>query len=191
MLLGWPLILLPIHIVLMELVIDPACSTVFEAEPEEANTMTRPPRTAAESVFNGPTVLWSFIQGAGVLATSLAVFAISRHLTQGDDIARTMAFTTLMVGNVALILTNLSWTRSLLATVQLPNRPLWWVLSGVFLLVGAMLYVPLLSNLLRFSRLSVPWVGVCIVAGLVSVLWFEGVKWWRTHRNNHVHTASA
>jgi Ca2+-transporting ATPase len=183
-LLGWPLILLPIHIVLMELVIDPACSTVFEAEEEEANTMTRPPRSADESVFNGPTVMWSFIQGACVLATSLAVFAISRQLTQQDDVARTMAFTTLMVGNVALILTNLSWTRSLLATIQLPNSPLWWVVSGVFLLVGAMLYVPLLSDLLRFSRLSVPWVGVCIVAGLVSVLWFEGVKWWRIQRNS-------
>jgi len=181
-LLGWPLILMPIHIVLMELVIDPACSTVFEAEPEEANTMTRPPRAAAESVFNGPTVVWSLVQGGCLLLASLMMFVISRLLTHDDTVARTMAFTTLLVGNVALILTNLSWTRSLPSTLRLPNPPLWWVLGGVALFIGSMLYIPFLQILLRFSHLTTPMLALAVVIGLIGVLWFEVVKWIRGMR---------
>jgi len=181
-LLGWPLILLPIHIVLMELIIDPSCSTVFEAEQEEANVMARPPRSAQESLFNGPTVWWSLIQGVCALAVSLLVFAVGRLVTQHGDAARTMAFTTLMVANLALIITNVSWTRSLFATLRSSNRPMWWVIGGVVLFVGVMLYVPFFSKLLSLMRMSTGEILVCILAGLVSVLWFEVVKWSRKSR---------
>ena len=66
-LLGWPLILLPVHIVFLELIIDPACSIVFESEPEEPDVMQRPPRRAAEPLFDRRTVVLSFLQGLGVL----------------------------------------------------------------------------------------------------------------------------
>src|SRR5262249_43555159 len=44
LLLGWPLILAPVHIAFLEMAIDPMCSIVFEAEPEEGDVMARPPR---------------------------------------------------------------------------------------------------------------------------------------------------
>jgi len=185
-LLGWPLILLPIHIVLLELVIDPSCSTVFEAEKEETNIMIRPPRTAQESLFNGPTVWWSLIQGGCALVMSLVVFAIGRLVTQHGDEARAMAFTTLMVANLALIATNVAWTRSLLTTLHSSNRPMWWVIGGVCLFIGVMLYATFFSKLLSFMRVSAGELLACIMAGLFSVLWFEIVKGLRRRKTVQV-----
>src|SRR6185369_16847838 len=74
---GWPLILLPVHIVFLELIIDPACSVVFEAEPEEPDTMQRPPRDPKEPLFTGRALGLSLLQGASVLLIVLAVFCIA------------------------------------------------------------------------------------------------------------------
>ena len=82
---GWPPILSPLHIVLMELLIDPACSTVFEAEPEEAGTMKRPPRLPQESVFDRRTVGLSLVQGVSVLLCSLTLFVVARNLGLSAD----------------------------------------------------------------------------------------------------------
>src|SRR3974390_1582273 len=74
-LLGWPLILLPVHIVFLELIIDPACSIVFESEPEEPAAMQRPPRRAAEPLFDRRTVVLSLLQGLGVLLVTFGVLS--------------------------------------------------------------------------------------------------------------------
>ena len=172
----WPLILLPIHIVFMELIIDPACSTVFEAEPEEANVMKRPPRDPKESIFDRKTVLISLVQGLGILLVSLGVFVAGRYLGLDADESRTIAFTTLIVANLALILTNVSWSRSIIGTLRSPNQAMWWVVGGAFTFLGLVLYVPFLSRLFRFEMLSMLDVTLCLGAGLVSVIWFEALK---------------
>jgi Ca2+-transporting ATPase len=74
-LLGWPLILLPVHIVFLELIIDPVCWIVFESEPEEPDVMQRPPRRAAEPLFDRRTVVLSLQQGLGVLLVTFGVLA--------------------------------------------------------------------------------------------------------------------
>ena len=177
--LGWPLLLLPIHIVVMELIIDPACSTVFEAEPEEANAMRRPPRAVTTAIFNRGIVVMSLLQGSVILVVSLAMFLGGRLLTGSDDDARTMAFTTVIIANLALILTNVSWTRSIFSIMRERNAAKWWVLGGAGLLLGAMLYVPAVNQLFKFSPLRPHEVALCLLAGFASVLWFEMVKWWK------------
>lgn len=172
----WPLILLPIHIVFMELIIDPACSTVFEAEPEEANVMKRPPRDPKESIFDRRTVLISLVQGLGVLLISLGVFVAGRYLGLGGQESRTMAFATLIVANLALILTNVSWSRSIITTLRSPNQAMWWVVGGAFAFLGLVLYVPFLSRLFRFEMLSMLDATLCLGAGLMSIIWFEALK---------------
>jgi len=185
---GWPLILVPIHIVLMELIIDPACSTVFEAEPEEADAMTRSPRAPRESIFDRRALGLSLLQGLSILIVSLGVFVACRRLDLTPE-AATMAFTTLVAANLALILTNVSWTRSLLGALRSPNQAMWWVIGGASVLVGLMLYVPFLSKLLRFSRLSVAELAVCLAAGLASVVWFEFWKLARRRRGSRLREA--
>ena len=178
--LGWPLLLLPIHIVLMELIIDPACSTVFEAEPEEKNVMRRPPRSPREPIFDHRTLLTSLLQGACILLLSLGVFVLARQGAMGEAVARTMAFVTLTVANLTLILTNVSWTRSLPATLRSPNRAMWWVVGGATVLMFGLLNIPVLEKLFQLAHLSLSQVALCLAAGIGSVIWFEAVKWARS-----------
>ncbi|MDQ5858164.1 MAG: cation-translocating P-type ATPase, partial [Acidobacteriota bacterium] len=130
MLFGWPLALFPVHIVFLELIIDPACSLVFEAEKEEADVMRRPPRNPEEPLFSRRAVGIALLQGAGVLAIVFAVFAIAFARGQGAEDARALAFTTLIVANLALILTNRSWSRTIIQSLRTKNSALAWVLGG-------------------------------------------------------------
>ena len=82
---NWPLVLLPVHIVFLELIIDPACSVVFEAEKEEANVMNRPPRRLEEPLFNRKTIIFSLLQGLSVLVIVAAVFVIAMLRGQGEQ----------------------------------------------------------------------------------------------------------
>ena len=173
---SWPLILLPIHIVFMELIIDPACSTAFEAEPGEANVMQRPPRDPRESIFDKKTVVMSMAQGLVVLLVSLGVFVGGRHAGLSAPEARAMSFATLIVANLSLILTNVSWSRSMIGTLRSPNKAMWWVVGGAFVFLAVVLYVPYLNDLFRFTKLSLLDAVVCFAAGMASVLWFEIYK---------------
>ncbi len=179
---GWPLLLAPPHVVFLELIIDPACSLVYEAEPEERDVMARPPRAPNAPLFSRRTVTLSVLQGAGVLLALLIVFGVVTARGQGELEARAMTFTTLIVANLALILTNRSWSRTILATLRAPNAVLWWVVSGALALLGLVLYVPWLRELFGFSVLHAPDLAVCLAAGLASIGWFEGLKLALGHR---------
>lgn len=175
-LLKWPLILLPVHIVFLELIIDPACSTVFEAEPEEADVMNRPPRSSKEQLFSRQMLTLSMLQGVSVLLIVLAVFSVAMYLGQGELEARALTFTTLIIANLGLILTNRSWSQTILSTLRSPNAALWWVLGGAAVFLGLVLYVPFLCNLFSFNYLHLIDISVCLFAGVVSVMWFESLK---------------
>jgi Ca2+-transporting ATPase len=179
---GWPLVLLPMHVVFLELIIDPACSVVFEAEAEEANIMKRPPRTLGDPLFDKSMIAFSLLQGAVVLLVVLAVYAISLYRGQGELDARTLCFTTLIVANLGLILTNRSWSRSILSTFRLPNAALCWVLGGAALFLGTVLYLPFLKELFRFDTLHATDLILCLSAGIISILWFEVFKIFRNKR---------
>lgn len=176
LLFGWPLVLFPLQIVFLELIIDPSCSVVFEAEPENPNVMKRPPRPRAEPMFSLPTILLSLLQGASVLVVVLTVFLIALYRGQGELDARALAFTTLVVANLSLIFVNRSQSRLILSTLFTPNRALWWIVGGVIIALGLVLYVPSLRELFGFSVLHPIDLLICLVAGIVSILWFDGLK---------------
>lgn len=183
----WPLVLLPVHIVFLELIIDPACSVVFEAEPEEAGIMRRPPRNLREPLFDARTVTYSLLQGTSVLCIVLAVFLTAMYRGQGEADARTLSFTTLIVANLGLILTNRSWSRVILSTLRTPNTALWWVLGGALFFLGIVLYVPFMQRLFHFQTLHAFDLLICLSAGIISVLWFEGLKLVHRHRTYPLH----
>jgi Ca2+-transporting ATPase len=175
-LLKWPLVLLPVHIAFLHLIIDPACSIVFEAEPEEATVMRRPPRNPNEPLFGKRTWSVSLFQGLGVLVIMLALYGFALYRGQPDSEARALAFTTLIIANIGLILINRSWAHSALATLRSPNAALWWVIGGAVVFLGLVLYVPVLRELFRFAELHWIDLGVCLLAGAGSILWFEAFK---------------
>jgi len=183
----WPLVLQPVHIVFLELIIDPACSIVFEAEPEEKDVMNRPPRKPQEPLFGRRTIVLSLLQGMMVLAIVLGVFSIAMYRGQGETEARALTFTTLIVANISLILTNRSWSRTILATLRSPNGALRWVLGGTLALFGLVLYVPFLREVFHFATLHPNDLLICLFAGVFSILWFEGLKILR-HRKKGNHS---
>jgi Ca2+-transporting ATPase len=180
-LLGWPALLYPMHLALLELIIDPACSLAFENEPAESDVMQRPPRDATAPLFGGATLWLALAQGLGVLAVVLGAFAWASPRIPEPE-ARAFAFATLVVGNLALILSNRSMSRSLWATLRTPNRTLWAVIVLAVALLLVALYLPWAFGVLRFAPLPAHELAAACGLGLLSVFWFEAIKWARRHR---------
>lgn len=173
----WPLLLLPIHVVFLELIIDPACSIIFEAENAEPNTMNRPPRDPNERLFSFSSVFLSVLQGASVLGVLLAVFWAATHFGHADDGSRrALVFATMVVANLCLILTNRSWSRTVLSMFKEPNAALWWVVTGAAAMLATVLTTSFLRELFHFHQLHAMDVALCVAAGAVSILWFELLK---------------
>jgi Ca2+-transporting ATPase len=167
----WPVVLFPVHIVFLELIIDPACSVVFEAEEAEADVMRRPPRRLGEALFGRQAIIKSLVQGLLVLFATVGVFVWAMKTDHDDPTARALAFTTLVIGNLGLILTNRSRC-SILASLRIPNRALWWVLGGTTLLLGTVLLVPFCHNLFKFTVISTGDLAAAIGAsvGVVAIM---------------------
>ena len=173
---GWPLILGPVHIAFLELIIDPACSIVFEAEEEEAGIMRRRPRSSTESLFQRRFIGLSVLQGAGMLAISLAIFAVAYSRGQGEADARALTFTALVLMNLALIATDRSGSLGVWESLRKPNPAMWWVSGSALALLTAVLYVPWLRTLFHFSTLHPGDIALCLGAGLAGAVWFEMLK---------------
>jgi Ca2+-transporting ATPase len=173
-----PLVLLPVHIVFLELIIDPACSIVFESEREEQNVMKRPPRKAEEGLFTRKTIALSLLQGSVVLGIVLIVYISALVQGLGETEARTLTFTTIVIANLALILTNRSWSETIITTLRIPNTALRWVFAGTFSCLILVLYVPTLQDLFKFSTITLLELVICCVAGILSIAWFELFKYW-------------
>jgi Ca2+-transporting ATPase len=154
LLLGWPIVFFPVHIVFLELIIDPACSIAFEAEPEEPDIMRRGPRKSSASLFDRRDIVVGVAQGAIGLAGLLAVygFAIARDVT--EEQARTIAFAGLVAVNIALILANRSRWESLWGSLARHNPFLWWVVGAATIVLLLAIYVAPISALFRFEYLT-------------------------------------
>jgi P-type Ca2+ transporter type 2C len=176
-LLNWKeMILFPVHIVFLELIIDPACSVVFEAEPAERDIMRRSPRSPTERLFSRRSLVTSTIQGLVAFGVMMAVYAAAVGLGQSIAEARTLSFITLIIANLCLILTNRSRTRSVFSTLSVPNPALTWVVVGALVFLGLVVFVPGLRNLFHFAPMHLLDFLIAVVAGIVSIAWFEVVK---------------
>jgi Ca2+-transporting ATPase len=174
---GWPLVLLPVHVVFLELIIDPACSVAFEAEPEEPNVMSRPPRGRKEPLFSRRTIILSLLQGIAVLIVTLAIYGFTLNHGRGELEARSLAFVTLVIANLGLILSNRFWSKNILASLRYKNTALFIIVSATLAILTLVIYVPDLRDLFRFSTLHPNDLALCFGAGTACVLWFEIVKY--------------
>lgn len=173
---NFPLILWPVHIVFLELIIDPACSIIFEAEKEEINTMNRPPKRIDERFFGIKKILLSCLQGAVILVAALAVYLIGLELGYGAPQVRAMAFITLIVANIMTILTNRSWTEHIFKIIATPNKAVLWVAGGAIIFLVMILNIPFFLNLFQFQKLELIPVLLCCLAGMSTIIWFEIYK---------------
>ena len=175
-LLKWPLALLPVQILFLELIIDPACTVVFEAEADEPDIMQRPPRKLNEPLFGRAMILSGLIQGLGILAVVVTIYAILLQTGYGEAVARMIAFVCMVIGNLGLIFANRSKKYSILKTIRIPNKALWWVTSGAVVFLTLVLTVPFLRDLFKFAPLQRWELALIGLSGMVSILIAESVK---------------
>ena len=174
-LLGGPVLLLPLHVVLLELIIDPACSLVFEAEAEPADCMQQPPRAASVRLLAAAAAWHALRIGALAFSLTAAVVAVGLWAALDTGWLRLAALLSLVVGNLLL----LGWYRrgEHLRGERRDNRAFQWLLVGVG---TALALVAVLSP--HVPQFGLPAHSALTQAGLVlGGIAALGAGWlWRT-----------
>lgn len=174
-LLKWPLILFPVHIVFLELIIDPACTLIFEADKDDHDVMKRKPRTIDAKLFDWSTILKCLFQGGLTLAVAIAVYLFIRH-DHSTDAARALAFLTVVLCNLGMILCNRSLTRSSISMLREKNAAFKWVMTGTTAVMCLVLTIPSLKSLFRFGTVSLSDLLLALAGGLVTIALMELYK---------------
>ncbi|MEO6744801.1 MAG: HAD-IC family P-type ATPase [Caldimonas sp.] len=167
---GLPPLMLPVHVVLTEMVIDPVCSLAFEGAPEDPRVMQRPPRRSDEGIVGWPMLWQGLVQGGCLLAATMAIYVVTLQAGRNGDIARTLAVIGLTVGNLLLIAVNVSagiGRRALLASSALP---FWAVAAAAGLAMTAAVAVPGVRRLLHFGVPAAGDLALGIAAVAAAVL---------------------
>ena len=186
-LLGWEPIFRAVHIVFLEMVIDPACSVILEAEAEEPDVMERPPRDTKASMVSLPTFLFSLLQGGFILAAAMLAFYYAQ--VWGDwsiAQARAISFGLVICANICLILEDRSWELWIGRVLQRENQALWIVFAIVVPVLFLALFTPGVNMLFDFEKMNAIGVPIFLAAGIVATLWFEVVKPLRRQYFRHV-----
>lgn len=173
---GWPVLFYPVHIVFLELIIDPACSLVFESEPEEKNIMNFPPRNPNQPIFGKKLLLISCFQGLFSLIMVGLTFKLALVFGQSESGARTLTFVTLIIANLFLILTNRSWAESIFESIFEINKTLLFLVVMAITFLCLVIYVPFLQKVFHFSGLHFHDLLIGVGIGILSVIWFEVFK---------------
>ncbi len=169
-----PLVLLPAHIALLHLIIEPTSSIAFEVEPADDLTMKRPPRNPNEPLFSRNMWLPSILQGSSILIALLGVYLISLYRNQGEADARTLVFSTLIVSNIVLIFASRGSRSSLLRNLKTKRNSIINAIAvGSVILLACALYFPSLRQTFHFSILHIPDIAICLAVGTLSVIWID------------------
>ncbi len=179
MLFGWPILLFPAHVAFFELVIDPSCSFVFEAEEAESDLMQRPPRPTDAALFGHQQLFSSTLQGLTVLGSLLALDYALRQFGIGQNELRAASFVAMMMGSLLLVWLNLKSTRSNDQTNHKPSRGFLLAVFGTGLTLLLINTVPVLQSLFKFATLSPTALGMALTSGLISYVLVLLVRSWK------------
>jgi P-type Ca2+ transporter type 2C len=191
LLLGLPLMLTPIHIAFLEMIIDPACSMVFEAEGEEPNVMRRPPRDPSSPLLLPRRILWALLQGLIALGILAGLFISASRMGMSEPDLRALVFTSLVLINMGLILVNRSFESSLVGAILKPNRALWMLLGGVSTLLGLAVFWQPAQALFHFGQPHWYALGACAAVGAACLIVLEALKSRWFHRATAEDNAAA
>lgn len=172
----WVVLLMPLHIVLLELLIDPACAVVFEAEAEDSGLMDRPPRSINDSPFSGAQLWSGLLQGLGVALVLLAGkwWGDTNGWTAED--ARTVLYLSLLLSVMVLIWSNRTDSGKIGGASGGSNPFWWWMVAGVGVVCLALIYIPWVRHLMRFSEPSEGQLVWILVLLLAVTVWLTAVR---------------
>jgi len=175
-LLGEPLLLLPAHIMFLQMIIDPACSIFFEAEPAAGDIMQRPPRQANQPLFGGKLLTGSLLQGLVAFAVTAAIYAWAISRGFEENAVRALVFVAMVTGNIALVFSNRSLGTSWQGAWSRKNPALWWIVLGGSAGLALVSGVPVLRELFHFAGDAPHLLGVGVLAALSVLLLSAAVK---------------
>jgi Ca2+-transporting ATPase len=183
---GWPMLLMPAHILFLQLIIDPACTIVFEAEPLEGDAMKTTPRSAKAHLFDGILLARGLAQGGVLLAVLAALYALVRSGSGSDELARAMVFTVLVLSNLALIHANRKWGRSSWTSIGADNPQFGWVALAALTALALVLGFPAIRQLFGFALPGPLLLLAAAALAVTNLFWFEAAKSllgkaWRPH----------
>ncbi len=176
LLLGWPMILFPAHILFLEMIVDPACSLVFEQEAGEHDIMNRPPRKAKGSIFSKDVLILSTAQGLLAFLVTFAVYAAALHQSASPEMARALTFGALVMCNVALILCNRRWDEPIWKTLREENKASFWVVIGTLSMLLLIFNFSWLSEIFQFATLRWWQLILMVLIATVAAAGFELMK---------------
>jgi Ca2+-transporting ATPase len=176
LLFGLPILFGPVHIAFLELVIDPVCSLVFEAEEEEDNVMNRPPRPTDAPLFSTRLVVWSIFQGAIAFALVGGIYLAALSQGMPDTEVRALTFFSLVLSIIGLIFVNRSFSASAWVTLRRHNLALRWVLAAVAAMLATTLLWPTARTLFRFGPLHMVDLAIVLGAGVFLLVFLEAMK---------------
>jgi P-type Ca2+ transporter type 2C len=175
LLLEWPYphILLPLHVIFLELVMDPIAAIAFENKPLESNAMRKPPRNPNASLFSWGELGFSLLVGIVISFGALVMYQYAIQLDLPEETVRSFVFVTLVSANLFLTLAYRSFDYTFIHTLRYKNRSMPLILGISILMLLLVTYLPPVAGLFRMSALSAYHFMLCCVTGLFSVLWFE------------------
>ncbi len=169
----WPILLLPVHIVVLQLIIDPACSIVFEAEPPAADCMTRPPRSRSESPFSLHNLGPSLVQGFGIAAMLLASHALLQNWGWNESDIRSSIFAAIIGGVLLLILANRATHTPTIFNVRGHNPWMLPLLGAMVIIVGAVYFIPALRTIAGFATPHAPQLVAALAITFAIAAWLQ------------------
>lgn len=171
-LLGWPLLFFPVHILFLEFVIDPACAFVFEADREAADIMRRKPRRPDEPLFARSLLVRSVLLGLVALVFTASVYGIAlKQLPEPH--ARALVFIGLVVANLALIFVSRYGRTGFTIRHIKPNALYWWISATAITALTAVVCIPAVADVFRFA--PPPWdAAMLVIASAVALILLVG-----------------
>ncbi|MFV5695173.1 cation-translocating P-type ATPase [Flavobacterium sp. LB3P122] len=174
-----PLLLMPLHIVFMELINDPVCSIAFESEQEEKEIMKRPPRDPNEQFFGGRKIIQSVIQGFLLLAMVFSVYLFSEFQEYPEGEVRAIVFSALLLGNIFIILTNISKTRNVISVITERNPVTIPILLTAIIMLLLIISIPSLRQTFNFEVTNYNHFIPSILGAIVILIILEIIKYFK------------
>jgi len=173
---GWPLIFMPIHIVFLEMVIDPVSSLVFEAESAEEISMLRPPRSAKVPLMSRPLIATAMVQGVLVLIIIATLYNLALGSGLPETEARSLVFVTLVGTNFAMIFSARTTGFAVIDLIRRPNKMLGLIFIVTLAILIIVLAIPGLQAVFFFGPFHVHDLIVSLTAILIALASLEVVK---------------
>ena len=179
----YPIIFSPIHVILLELIMGPTCSIIYENEPMEKHVMRQKPRPMSSSFFNSRELSTSILQGLVISIGILLIYQYAVFSGYNESLTRTMVYVTLISSNIFLTLVNRSFYYSIFTTLKYKNRLVPLIIGITVIITVLLLTIDPFIAFFQFQSLTFYQLLISILIAFLFVIWYELVKWWKRRKS--------